>query len=298
MSESSYDISWNDEYGYAQLDPIPSDEVLSEYYQSQYPELLEEGEIADDVSRLFEDGDEAERERQWRRTTWYTDYLTVLEEGITDVEKVLDVGCGTGEFVQFMEDNDHTSVGIEPSEQIAEVGKDKGLTIHTSTAEQFANTHAKKFDAVTMFNVLEHVPNIWEVLNSVWELLRPGGMAIIKVPNEFNPFQLAARDLLNAERWWISAPAHISYFDFDSLTAILSEVGFNIYNRLADFPMSLFLLLGDNYIQNDDVGSVCHNNRMEFEQTLDDDTRREFYSTLADGGFGRNCTLFAMKPDN
>lgn len=298
MSESNYNIIWNDEYGYAQLDPIPTDEELSNYYQSQYPELLENGEIADDVARLLEDGNEAERERHWRRTTWYTDYLTILEQGVSNVENVLDIGCGTGEFVHFMTDNGYDAVGIEPSEQIAEAGQKKGLSIHTTTAEKFADSHTGEFDVVTMFNVLEHVPNAWKVLDSVWELLRPGGMAIIKVPNEFNPFQLAARNLLDLNQWWINAPAHISYFDFDSLTAVLSEVGFNIYDRLADFPMSLFLLMGHNYVEDGDIGSVCHSRRMKFEQALDGDTRRSFYSNLADGGFGRTCTLFGLKPDS
>lgn len=293
MNIDGYELIENEKFGFSRLEPIPSADTLSSFYQSEYPELLENGELAADVSRLLEDSGAAEREREWRRLTWYADYLHIVEQELPDCRGVLDVGAGTGEFLLFAEKQNYDAVGIEPSGRIGDVARDKGLEIHETTVETFVESHDTEFDLVTMFNVLEHVPNPGEVLDACRDLLTEDGMLILKVPNEFNPFQRAAQAALGLDRWWITVPTHIFYFDFDSLAALLTNHGFNIHARFADFPMSQFLLMGHNYVTDDDIGGDCHERRVRFELAIDDEVRREFYTRLADVGLGRNCTLFA-----
>lgn len=293
MDTPNYTLIKNQEHNYHHLDPIPSDDVLGEFYQSQYPELLEEGELAEDVSRLLSDGDGAEAEREWRCSTWYRDYLYIIRNQCPDANRVLDVGCGTGEFLHYIENNGYEAVGIEPSKRIGEAARNKGLTIYQDTVEQFVKSQDAEFDVISMYNVLEHVPNPHEVLRAVKELLIPGGVFIIKVPNEFNSFQMAAASHLDLDRWWITAPTHIFYFNFDSLRSLLNDTGFDVFQSMADFPMSLFLLMGEDYVTDSGIGTDCHNRRVSFEQSIHDETRREFYSQLADAKLGRNCTLFA-----
>jgi 2-polyprenyl-3-methyl-5-hydroxy-6-metoxy-1,4-benzoquinol methylase len=293
MDPKGYELIENEEYGFLQLDPIPSADALSAFYQSEYPELLEDGELAADVSRLLEDGEAAEREREWRRSTWYADHLHVVEEARPDCDSVLDVGAGTGEFLSFASEQGYDAVGIEPSGRIGDAARKKGLDIHETTVEAFVESHDVEFDLVTVFNVLEHVPNPREVLDACRELLTEDGVLVVKMPNEFNPLQEAARAALDLDRWWISVPTHISYFDFDSLAAMLTDHGFDVHARFADFPMSQFLLMGHNYVEDSDVGSDCHERRTRFELAIADDVRRNFYSSLARAGLGRNCTLVA-----
>lgn len=292
MVTEEFNLVKHDKYGYRRLDPIPSADVLSEFYQSKYPELLEDGELAADVSRLLENDEAAKEEQRWRRSTWYTDHLHIVERECPNCRRALDVGCGTGEFVSFLEEQGYDAVGIEPSGRIGDVAVKKGLNIHQTTVETYADSHKTEFDLITMFNVLEHVPNPTEVVETCRKLLSDDGVLVVKVPNEFNPFQTAAKAALDLDRWWVNGPTHIYYFDFDSLSRLLSDLGFNIEDRFADFPMSLFLLMGYNYITND-IGSDCHNRRVRFETTINADERRAFYSSLARAGLGRNCTLFA-----
>ncbi|QLH76824.1 class I SAM-dependent methyltransferase [Halosimplex rubrum] len=293
MDAERYDLIEDNEYGFFRLDPIPSDETLSEFYQSEYPELLENGELAADVSRLLRDDDEAKRERIWRRSTWYADHMDIIEREFPNCHRILDVGCGTGEFISFVMDQGYDAVGIEPSGRIGDTAREKGFDVHETTVEKYAESQNTNFDLITMFNVLEHVPNPIEVLEACRELLIDDGMLIVKVPNEFNPFQMAARAALNLGTWWVDPPTHIFYFNFDSLAKLLSDLGFEVQARFADFPMSQFLLMGHNYVENDEMGRDCHDQRVRFELAIDDDHRRMFYSSLASVGLGRNCTLFA-----
>lgn len=293
MNHDRYNLIKDDKYGYFRLDPIPTDAELSEFYQSDYPELLADGELAADVSRLLQNDEAAKCEREWRRTTWYSDHKHIFEQEYPNAQRVLDIGCGTGEFLTFMENHGYDTVGIEPSGRIGGAAREKGLEVHETTAEEFAISNESNFDLVTMFNVLEHVPNPTEVLQACSDLLSQEGMLIVKVPNEFNPFQIAAQKLLDLEQWWLNAPTHIFYFDFSSLANLLSDNGFVVRSKFSDFPMSQFLLMGDNYVENDSIGSECHFRRVKFEQALRDEDRRAFYTQLAHAGIGRNCTLFA-----
>lgn len=292
MSPEEYDVVIHDEYGYARLDPIPDDETLSEFYQSEYPELLSDGELGEDVSRLLRDTENATREREWRRSTWYTDCLSIACDIDSGAERVLDIGCGTGEFLSFAEERGYDAVGVEPSGRLADAAREKDLEVYDGTVEAFVDEHDQRFDLITLFNVLEHVPNPAEVFQAVRSLLTDDGVVVVKVPNEFNPLQVAAKELLDLEHWWITAPTHIYYFDFESLGTLMTDLGFDVRESMADFPMSMFLLMGDNYVKDDEVGTVCHERRVAFERALEPDVRRRFYTQLADAGFGRNCTLF------
>lgn len=55
-----------------------------------------------------------------------------------------------------------------------------------------------------------------------------------------------------------SNPDHINYFDFHGIEILLENLGFGIVLKTSDFPMELFLLMGEDYIENYKVGIKCH----------------------------------------
>ena len=61
------------------------------------------------------------------------------------------------------------------------------------------------------------------MLRGIRRLLAPGGLLYIRVPNDFNPLQLAAQQKLGADPWWIAVPDHVNYFDVDSLCRALPD---------------------------------------------------------------------------
>jgi predicted SAM-dependent methyltransferase len=148
-----------------------------------------------------------------------------------------------------------------------------------------------------MGEVLEHIPNPAELLKLAHSQLNIDGLVCIVVPNDFNPFQLILRDHLGFEPWWVAPPHHINYFNFKSLATLLEKCGFEVLHQESTFPIDLFLLMGDNYIGNDEVGRSCHTKRMNFEKTLlragSGDILAKIYSDFADQNLGREVVIYA-----
>jgi SAM-dependent methyltransferase len=155
------------------------------------------------------------------------------------------------------------------------------------------------FDAVHLKLVLEHVADAFEVLRAVGEVLRPGGAVVVQVPNDFNVLQLAAREMLGKDSWWVTHPAHVNYFCFDSLERTLRRCGFEPCRREGTYPMETFLLQGIDYIGRDEIGRQCHRQRMTMEMNLEKaglgEMRRKFARWLGKHGIGREAVVFAVK---
>lgn len=289
---SKYKIVENPVYKYKYLDPIPREEDIEKFYQSKYYDLLRKGGRAPELRRMISGGKEAKREKRWLRLTLYTDILAALEKGRPG--KLLDVGCGTGEFISFMKKHGWDVVGIEPAAEACAIANRSGLCAFKLTIEQLMHEHPEllhKFNVVTMLNVLEHVPDPIGFLRSVKKLLAPSGKIIIRVPNDFTEFQQAAQKRLKKKPWWIAIPDHINYFTLDSLTSVMNSLGFETVYSQGDFPMELFLFLDEDYVGNPKVGNKCHQKRVNFELAISSELRRRIYRATLDAGLGRNLLV-------
>lgn len=224
----------------------------------------------------------------------YRDGLLTLNKYIRDEPKrLLDVGCGNGFFLKFMSENGWEVFGIEPSPKTSKYARSLDLNIFNTTLEEFIeNKWFNYFDAINLKCVLEHVPNPIEILRICKSLLKDSGMICVEVPNDFNALQLQVHKS-GKPQWWIAIPDHINYFDFRSLEKLLESLGYEIVLSTTDFPMELFLLMGEDYVGNNEVGSKCHQKRMKYELSLPDELRRNTYISLAKLGIGRSCIVYA-----
>jgi 2-polyprenyl-3-methyl-5-hydroxy-6-metoxy-1,4-benzoquinol methylase len=282
-------------YKYKRLDPIPSEDDIGRFYQSRYYDLVRKGGRAPSIGRIMSGGKSAKGERSWLRFTTYNDILTTLElEKNIHFKRLLDVGCGTGEFISFMKEHGWNVTGLEVSEQACMIAKRKGLQVYSLTVDQLKHSHPtllKTFDAITLLHVLEHVPDPVGLLKSLRELLTTSGKIIIHVPNDFNELQLHAQRHLKKDPWWIAVPDHINYFTVNSLTNLLKELGFDVIYSQGDFPMELFLLMGEDYVKNPKKGKECHQRRVSFEMAVSSELRRKLYRSMIDIGMGRNSLV-------
>jgi SAM-dependent methyltransferase len=300
--KGEFEIVVDPTWGYRRLEPLPPRPELDDFYESRYSDLLDGGR-APDLARQVAGGPDAAIERQWQAKTLHADVLEAIEAGAAEglPRRVLDVGCGTGELMRSLAAAGWQAVGTEPAGAIAEVGRAAGMDIEASTAAEFVARWRDRgedaFGAVVLMNVLEHVPDPAVLLQTLIEALAPGGRLVVRVPNDFSPLQEAAHRALGGPRWWVAIPDHVNYFDHASIGRLVEAVGLTVVDRSADFPMELFLLMGDDYRSDPAVGHAAHNRRRRIELALDPVTRRRLGRAWAAAGIGRNAFVVGRKPD-
>ncbi len=229
-----------------------------------------------------------------------TDRLEIFERLLgPSRRRLLDIGCGPGFFLKTAIVRSWTAHGIEPSRQAAAHARDLGATITEGFFGPETAPLLGRFDAITLTNMLEHVPDPIAILEQARDLLDAGGLLCVGVPKDFSPLQIAGKAAAGAGDWWVAPPHHLNYFDFASLSALLTRLGFTIAERTTSFPMEAFLMMGENYIGDAALGRACHNKRKAFDLAFEaaglKQTRRAFYRALADLGIGREAVVIAVK---
>lgn len=120
--------------------------------------------------------------------------------------RVLDVGCGQGQFVDFMVRRGWETLGIELSESAMAVCNQFALPV--KRIDVFDPALAKEsFDFITLFEVIEHIPAPLQMVRQIEQLLKPGGILYLTTPN----FNSMDRRVLGAS-WQVVHPEHIMYF--------------------------------------------------------------------------------------
>jgi SAM-dependent methyltransferase len=213
--------------------------------------------------------------------------------------RVLDVGCGGGEFLACFKDRGWKTVGIEPAQEYAAAARARGIDVIAEPLTPAVARGLGTFDAVLLCHVLEHLPRPEGMVGLIHRLLAPGGVFYCEVPNDFNPLQESVVAAQGLRPWWIALPDHLNYFSIDSLAAFITANGFDVEVKTTDFPVEMFLLWGDVYVDNPPVGKMMHGKRVRFEQTLRETGRgallQDFYRKIAEIGIGREAIVCARK---
>jgi 2-polyprenyl-3-methyl-5-hydroxy-6-metoxy-1,4-benzoquinol methylase len=135
---------------------------------------------------------------------------------------LLDVGCGSGAFVAAAARCGFEAHGMDVSPQAAAVARrQSGVDVRQGDLSDDP-WGGRKFDFVTMFHVLEHLPDPKRALTCVARWLAPGGALILQVPNAAS---VQAR--IFRERWYgLDVPRHVINFSPRGLSLLLAETGF------------------------------------------------------------------------
>jgi 2-polyprenyl-3-methyl-5-hydroxy-6-metoxy-1,4-benzoquinol methylase len=123
--------------------------------------------------------------------------------------RILDIGAGTGDFLSVAKNDGWQTIGVEPSDRAKAIAKSKGVSFVEETTE--LEDHS--FDLISMWHVLEHVPDLDKQIKELKRLLKPTGTLIIAVPN-FKSF-----DAEHYGKFWAAFDVPIHFWHF-SKTAI------------------------------------------------------------------------------
>lgn len=145
--------------------------------------------------------------------------------------KLLDIGCGTGDFIVACNNANFNVVGVEPNKNAREITHTK---LQKSNAQIFENlTEINiKFDVITMWHVLEHVPNLTEYISQLKKLLQPNGTILIAVPN-YKSF-----DANHYKEFWAAfdVPRHLWHFSQKAIKLLFEKENQKVVKTL---PMKL-----------------------------------------------------------
>jgi ubiquinone/menaquinone biosynthesis C-methylase UbiE len=134
---------------------------------------------------------------------------------------LLDIGAASGIFVKAAVDAGYKACGLEPSEWMCEFArKHYNVTLLPGEVEN-AKFKDNSFDIITMWDVLEHIPDPMNTLKEVKRILKPGGFLVINYPRIDDPLSR-----IFGRHWWFLLSIHLFYFTPKILTAYMEHLEF------------------------------------------------------------------------
>jgi 2-polyprenyl-3-methyl-5-hydroxy-6-metoxy-1,4-benzoquinol methylase len=294
MKNEKGSLKAHPKFGFLQFKPTPSLEEINEFYANEF--YSGDYKNFNDSSLEVHLGDRAFHEGGWENMAQHM--CEILGKPVEQLS-LLDVGCGWSQALLYFASKGMDCCGFDPAPEAIEYGVKKGLNVKHAGMGSMDVFGDKIFDVVSLNNVLEHLANPVEVLEEIRDkVLQSGGLIVIDVPNEFNVFQTAGRELHDLEEWWVAPPGHLNYFSKDTLANLLEGTGYEVKLEEASFPMEMFLLFGDCYVGDGKLGKECHQKRVAFETNLrklgHGEKLNHFYQALAQLNLGRQITTYAI----
>lgn len=276
--------------GYWEVEHKPTEAELRDYYAKKYYQ-----EARGSYEHSYSDA-ELSYFRNKIRQRW-----SVVSKFVGGTGTLLDVGCGEGYTLAFARELGWTVKGLDFS-SAGVVSKNPQCADALVTGDVFEllaaeQRQGRRYDVIWLQNVLEHVIDPVQLLNSLRSIVAPEGLLVATVPNDFSELQLNALDQGHIETsFWIAVPDHLSYFSQDSLKTIGAATGWSCERVLADFPIDWFLYhAGSNYVRDRSVGKAAHRARVELENLIarnSDEAAVNLFAAMAEVGMGRDLTAF------
>jgi SAM-dependent methyltransferase len=154
--------------------------------------------------------------------------LRVLQQSASP-SRLLDVGCSTGLFLSAAREAGWDINGLEYSADSARVARERlGAVIQQGELVKGRYPSAS-FDVVTMWDVIEHMPDPRAALDVVHDILKPGGLYVAKTPNADGIYPRASLAVAGLAGFWghPEPPGHLYQFSIDTFSRMLRDVGFS-----------------------------------------------------------------------
>jgi len=198
VSKETFDLYYDETLEMLITYPQPSLENLGKYYESE-----------DYISHTDNKRSLFEKLYHFIKSIALKNKLNLINSLQPQKGKILDIGAGTGEFLSVAKNDGWQTIGVEPSERAKSIAINKGVSFVSATSE--LENHS--FDVISMWHVLEHVPDLDKQIKELKRLLKPTGTLIIAVPN-FKSF-----DAQHYGKFWAAYDVPIHFWHF-SKTAI------------------------------------------------------------------------------
>lgn len=231
LSGESFNINECRVCGHLFTNPQPISGHLGKYYKS-------------DRYLSHKENPESLFERIYASVRWLnlrTKYKQVTD-GLSG-GKLLDYGCGTGDFLAVASAQEWECYGIEQDENARKIAEKKNnVTVFSTNApmDNFQN----QFDLITMFHVLEHIPDLHSIMNNLKSWLNDSGRLAVALPNP------RSYDALHYGQYWAAwdVPRHLHHFKKETIIGLAEQYGFQLKTVHAMYWDAFFVsLLSEEY---------------------------------------------------
>jgi 2-polyprenyl-3-methyl-5-hydroxy-6-metoxy-1,4-benzoquinol methylase len=211
LSKESFEISLCKECGFKFTNPVPRETELPKYYESE--EYISHSNtskgLVNKVYRLV-------RNHSIKKKVGIA--TAKMNRG-----EALDIGCGTGDFLNEMSKRGWKVKGIEPND----VARNNAITnfgLDVGEEAQLFKFDKDTFDVITMWHVLEHVYNLDKHFSQIKKILRRDGRLVIALPNA------DSMDAKIYKNFWAAydVPRHLHHFNQSSFKRLMGKYGFEI----------------------------------------------------------------------
>lgn len=218
VSNESFALSKCENCELVFTNPRPTEAEIAGYYQSEeYISHSNQGNTV--VNTIY----------RFARTFTLRHKVNLVKK-INNPQSLLDIGCGTGHFINVCLRQGIQVSGVEPDTGARDLAMANGLTVHRALEEL---NDPQQYDMVTMWHVLEHVHDLKGTLNHISKILKPkNGRLLIAVPN------LKSWDAQYYKEYWAGydVPRHLYHFSPQTLERLLSQNG---YKKVDVYPQKL-----------------------------------------------------------
>lgn len=213
VSKKDFSIAHCDNCTFRFTNPVPTQEEIGPYYQSD--EYISH---SDTNKGLINKAYQIVRKRTLKQKRRIIKRFTGKPSGA-----LLDIGAGTGAFLNTMKNANWQVTGVEPDENARAKAKEN-WNLDLNPIEDFFQLEEGKYDAVTMWHVLEHVHELEAYLEKIFKLLKKDGKYIVAVPN------YTSWDAGKYQEMWAAydVPRHLYHFSPDSLQHLVERKGFKL----------------------------------------------------------------------
>jgi SAM-dependent methyltransferase len=210
VSQAEFTIQGCEECGFRFTNPRPDTLSIGAYYES-----------TDYVSHNDKSGGLINRLYRLVRQFTLRQKLNLLHSIQPQKGKLLDVGCGTGLFLETCQEGGWSVTGVEPDGSARSAAMDR---LKKTVVETIHEVGEESFDIITMWHVLEHVPNLQETIGDLKSRLRTGGTLLLALPNS------DSYDAQHFKQFWAAydIPRHLSHFTPETVNRLVAPAGFTL----------------------------------------------------------------------
>ncbi len=212
--------------------PRPTQEEIGKYYDSaQYLSHNNDDSLIGKIYALSQ-----------KYTLWYKHRL--VKKLVKNPTNLLDYGCGTGQFLEYMGSRHFKVVGIEPSKIGLTKTQQKGITVFSSIDD--ANLINERQSIITLWHVLEHVHDLNATIKGLKKLLKKNGYMIIALPNT------KSWDASHYQSNWAAydVPRHLFHFNDSNIKTLLKQHRLSLIQKAPLYLDSFYISLLSETHQN------------------------------------------------